>query len=221
MTSLVTPAKVILLLSASFMCVAIGAAALDSRVVMTEIRAEVKTVTDKASAELDALKTATDSVSSSAVQTMSEAQGTVKILNKSLKPLLDGLAPIEVGIAQDVDTAGKVEHDARLSLDNVNKAAIDERLYFEQDLPPLMAAVQTDIVDAGDTMTAAKTLISDENLKRLIANSADITEHAAHMTELGDEELTKLTHPAKKKLTFWGGVWATAQVVHKLSPPLF
>lgn len=221
MTDFVAPARVILLLSASFMCVCIGAVALDSRVALTEIRANVKGVTDKAGLELDSLKTATDSVSNSAVQTMSAAQGTVNLLNKSLKPLLAGLVPIEAGLADDVEVAGKVERDARLSLDNVNKAAIDERFYFEEDLPPLMAAVQTDIVDVGDTMTSAKTLIANPDLPRFLKNSADITAHAEHVSEMGDEELTKLVHPTKKKLTFWGGVWAAAQVIHKLSPPLF
>lgn len=221
MTSLIPAAKVTALLACAFMCAAIGGASLDARVALNQVQTDIKGVTDKAGLELDSLKIATDSVSSSAVQTMSEAQGTVKILNKSLKPLLDGLAPIEVAIADDVDTAGKIEHDARLSLDNVNKAAIAERLYFEKSLPDLMDSVKADVVDAGDTMTSAKTLIADENLKRLIANSADITSHTAHMTEMGDEELTKLVHPTKKKVTFWGGVWAAAQVVHKLSPPLF
>lgn len=221
MTSLIPAAKVTALLACAFMCAAIGGASLDARVALNQVQTDIKGVTDKAGLELDSLKIATDSVSSSAVQTMSEAQGTVKILNKSLKPLLDGLAPIEVAIADDVDTAGKIEHDARLSLDNVNKAAIAERQYFEKSLPDLMESVKADVVDAGDTLTAAKTLIADENLKHLIANSADITEHTAHMTEMGDEELTKLVHPTKKKVTFWGGVWAAAQVVHKLSPPLF
>jgi conjugal transfer/entry exclusion protein len=48
---------------------------------------------------------------------------------------------LNVAIAQVRNTAelsGKLVDDARLSVDNLNQAAIDERFYFEKQLPSLM-----------------------------------------------------------------------------------
>lgn len=50
---------------------------------------------------------------------------------------------VEDAAAQQLNAlqAGKLAHDARLSLDNLNRAAIDERMYFEQQVPPTMGRV--------------------------------------------------------------------------------
>ena len=51
----------------------------------------------------------------------------------------------------------KLINDARLTLDNANKAAIDERMYFEQEMPGLMAQVNATLDQAHGTLAAYQT----------------------------------------------------------------
>lgn len=63
-----------------------------------------------------------------------------------------------------------------------------------------------------------------ESLKYIASSSASIadgTKQADAILQDAREEADKFTHPPKKKLTFWGAVLATVEVVHKFEPPLF
>jgi len=60
--------------------------------------------------------------------------GTFGALNGAVEHLDSAAATID----KDAVLGGKLINDARLSVDNVNKAAIDERFYFEQQLPAAM-----------------------------------------------------------------------------------
>jgi len=58
----------------------------------------------------------------------------------------------------------------------------------------------------------------------LLGTLHNVNETTAHVDATAGDiqfEADKLAHPPKKKIGFWGGVWAGAQVVHKISPPLF
>lgn len=61
----------------------------------------------------------------------------------------------------------KVTLQARLTVDNVNKAAIDERMFFEKQVPPMMAQVQTILGNTNTLIVSAneatKSLTDDEN----------------------------------------------------------
>lgn len=150
----------------------------------------------------------------------------------------------------------KVINDTRLTLDNANKAAIDERMYFEQEVPGLMARVNV-VVDqsketlaayqkTGEALTAAArglqpvednaalslaqldNLVADPDVKATLANiaatsaaTADSAKHADGIMADVHEEADKIVHPPKKKLGFWGSIYAGAQAVHKFEPPLF
>lgn len=84
------------------------------------------------------------------------------------------------------------------------------------------------LIHADKTVVDADNLVSSpyifESMKNIDTSTAAIAESAkqtqATLTDVR-EEVDKLTHPPKKKVGFWGGIWAGAQVVHKLSPPLF
>lgn len=63
-----------------------------------------------------------------------------------------------------------------------------------------------------------------DSLKYIAASSASIadgTKQADAILQDAREEVDKLTHPPKKKLTFWGAVLTTVEVVHKFEPPIF
>ena len=67
----------------------------------------------------------------------------------------------------------KLTHDARLTLDNVNKAAIDERMYFEREVPAAMGrvnaaldGVREDEAGLRETESAA-TMVLDQTTTQL------------------------------------------------------
>lgn len=63
-----------------------------------------------------------------------------------------------------------------------------------------------------------------ESMDYIAASSKSIADGTAQADAIladAREEADKFTHPPKKKLTFWGGVMATVEVVHKFEPPLF
>lgn len=61
-----------------------------------------------------------------------------------------------VQVQRTVLLSGKLINDARLSADNLNRAALDERRYFEQDLPPAMDQVQGILANAQQATAALK-----------------------------------------------------------------
>lgn len=172
-----------------------------------------------------------------------------------------------VAIEQDVDDTvndahtavrltPKLINDARLSFDNLNSAALDERFYFEHQIPATMDGVNAVIRQSGDTLTAyqrtadslssaangllpveanaAKTLgdadgvIASPKIGSILTNVDDAAAATASTAKHGDAvmgdvqiEADKIARPPKKKLGFWGSIYAGAQVVHKLSPSLF
>lgn len=143
----------------------------------------------------------------------------------------------------------KVINDTRLTLDNANKAAIDERIYFEQEVPGLMARVNSVVDQAGGTLAAYQktgealtaaaqglqpvednaalalaqldNVVADPDIRATAKNLASATAHGDAILGDAQVEADKIAHPPKKKLGFWASIYAAAQVVHKLSPPLF
>jgi len=95
-------------------------------------------------------------------------------------------------------------HDASLDLETLNDSI--------QATKPLIEA-GTDTVKHYDAMAPTLSATAD-NVKRMTSDGARITKDAA-------DEADKLSHPPKKKLTFWGGFWVGMQYVHKLMPPIF
>lgn len=152
-----------------------------------DLRNEVHSVTSNAVATLGA-----------ATKTLDQATATLKAAAsaaKQAKATIVSLDPSIESLHADLQEGYKVEHDARLSLDNVNKAAIDERMYFERDLPPLMNSIQKDVDDFGETETAAKKLITDPDIKRFLKSSADTSIQITAIATDVHKEADKLTAP--------------------------
>lgn len=189
-------AKFVLFAALAFFLIVLGVAVQDAKNTLRKAELDIKDVTDKAGVELITLNASTSAISDQTVKTLKQVGGTAtqaKNTIASLKPSIDQLQVV-------LKEGYSVEHDARLSLDNVNKAAIAERQYFEKSLPDLMDAIKIDVADAGDTITAAKVLVADPNLKRILQQSADIETTGNHMLVTADAVETKATkdylHPS-------------------------
>lgn len=110
------------------------------------------------------------------------------------------------------------------TLNGVDRAVGD----FNGNQNKITAAVLPILQDTDQTIKHADNLVSSsyvvESLKNIDVSTASVAETtkqvSATVTDIR-EETDRLTHPPAKKLGFWGGVWAGAQVIHKLSPPLF
>jgi hypothetical protein len=200
-----------------FLCITLMVAVSDFQVILRSVQRDIQGVTDKAGVQLNTLNASTSQISNQAAATLKQVGSTSVQVSKTVAKLDPALDQLHA----DLETADKVENDARLSLDNVNKAAIDERLYFERDLPPLMASIQKDVDGAGDTLAAGKTLLSDSNLKRILANSGDMTESWKKISGDAEYEAHKLTHPDKKKLTFWTATEAGGDYARHFMPSIF
>lgn len=114
-------------------------------------------------------------ISSAVKRTDSELSGTFVQLNGA--------------IAQMQTTAalgGKLVNDARLSTDNINKAAIDERFYFERQLPELMDQARGIL---GNVQTATADL--DPLLRETTARTHDLASIETNAAELvADADIT-------------------------------
>lgn len=133
--------------------------------------------------------------------------------------------------------AGKLINDARLSADNLNKAAIDERFYFEHQLPVLMdqarsilANVQTATADLHPllTETTARThdlALIEATAAQLVAD-ADMTVRDPHIAAslVNIEAATaQLAVTSRESAATMGSVQAMAadgqETVHKMTHP--
>lgn len=81
---------------------------------------------------------ATIAVGASAFVLLLRISSAVRHADAELGATFAGVNGAVARLDADALLAGKLVNDARLSADNVNKAAIDERFYFEKRLPPEM-----------------------------------------------------------------------------------
>lgn len=200
----------------AFLCITLMVAISDFQVTLRAVQGDIRGVTGKAGVELNTLNASTSQISNQAAATLKQVGSTAVQVKKtvaSLQPSVDAMHDV-------LQESYSAVHDSRLSLDNVNKAAIDERLYFERDLPPLMASIQKDVDGAGDTLAAGKILLSDSNLKRILANSGDMTDSGRSILKDGADEVHSFTHPTKKR-GFIAGFEASGDVAKHWMPPIF
>jgi hypothetical protein len=98
-----------------------------------------------------------------------------------------------------------------------------------------VTALQAPITQATATLQAAQrstealqpimahldTLVTNPQIADTIAQTDTTMKHIDVVTGDLQFEADKLIHPPKKKLGFWGSIWAGVQVAHKFEPPLF
>lgn len=84
-----------------------------------------------------------------------------------------------------------------------------------------VAALNPLLAGSTKTITDLDTLVADPSIVRTL-------DHVQSMTASGDKiaadaafETDKLVHPPKKKVTFWGSVYAGVEWLHKVEPPIF
>jgi hypothetical protein len=135
------------------------------------------------------------------------------------------------------ELGGKLVNDARLSADNLNKAAIDERFYFERELPGLIAQahgilanIQTATADLHPLLeeTTARTRALkplEENAAELVKD-LDVTARDPHIAAslVNLEELAaQLAVTGRESAAAMGSVQAMAKdgqdEVHKMTHP--
>lgn len=74
-------------------------------------------------------------------------------------------------------------------------------------------------VDA--TLQNVNTLVANPNIPLMLTHVEGMTASGDGILADAKFEADKFAHPPVKKLTFWGGVMAGAEVVHKFEPPIF
>lgn len=71
-------------------------------------------------------------------------------------------------------TIHKLTNDARLTLDNVNRAAIDERFYFEKEMPGIVGNVQNVLNDTHRLLVSANDATQSLNASQVKVTQASV-----------------------------------------------
>ncbi len=84
-----------------------------------------------------------------------------------------------------------------------------------------LAAFQPLLGHSDATVADMDALLKDQAIHRTFAHVESITASGDKIAADAAFEADKFTHPEKKKLTFWGGVYTAVEWIHKVEPPLF
>jgi hypothetical protein len=84
-----------------------------------------------------------------------------------------------------------------------------------------VAQLGLDLAALEPLITHTDNLVNSPLIPETLANTDDTMKHIDVVTGDLQFEANKLIHPEKKKLGFWGTIWAGVQVAHKFEPPLF
>jgi hypothetical protein len=140
-----------------------------------------------------------------------ESKNTVQLLHQPCVPGPCGL----------LSDGAKTLNTARLTMGQIEIAANHE----DKNLGTLDQQEATIYAGTNDDVQALHALLASpdllQNLDTTSAAFADSAKQADGVLTDAKFEADKLTHPTKKKLTFWGAVLATGETIQKLSPPLF
>jgi hypothetical protein len=167
------------------------------------------------------------------LQTRSAVKHADAALGGSFTQLNQAIAQVQ----KTAELGGKLVNDARLASDNLNKAAIDERFYFERQLPGLMdqahgilGNVQTATADLHplleETTARTKALAPIEVYAAQLLADVDVSARDPRIgVSLGNLEISsrELAVTAKETTAAMGSVQAMAKdgqdEVHKLTHP--
>jgi hypothetical protein len=84
-----------------------------------------------------------------------------------------------------------------------------------------LAAFQPLLGHSDATVADFDALLKDKAIHRTFDHMESITASGDRIAADAAFEADKFTHPPKKKLTFWGGVYTAVEWIHKVEPPLF
>lgn len=155
--------------------------------------------------------------------------GTVEQLNTALNDVRRIVAHSDRLLTKQEQSVDKWNSQIGDTLTNLNETLISVK-------------TTSDVTAASEVRVTAATTQAIQGVQPVLSNAVEL-EKAANVTLVEStkttqattelilslkatavdlqDEVHKLTHPTKKKLGFWGTIYAGAQIVHKLSPPLF
>lgn len=213
--------KAIVYLSAAAMCITVGIAAL-------KVRAE----TIKLANNLDRQITFLSSSYNSKLQTLSDR---ADLTWKNIDYLI-----LNAGLTANVARQASIKELATLDTlnngINASVAGLNETMAttntavakFSKDSSTTLATTNTAIdrlpamIDASSiTLHSINDVVSDPAIKTTLDNIASISDSTKIIAKNAADETTKLVHPNKKKLGFWGTLDATALYIHNhFLPPI-
>jgi hypothetical protein len=84
-----------------------------------------------------------------------------------------------------------------------------------------LAALQPVLGHSDAAVADLDALLKDQAIHRTFDHVESITASGDKILADAAFEADKFTHPQKKKLTFWSGVYTAVEWIHKVEPPLF
>lgn len=213
-------AKTLLYLSAAITCAAVSVLAIVATRDMEAVRTQAAGVVTKLNLELDEAHRLTLEAGLTAMEARKASAKEVAYLDKldsNLSSTFSGANVLLASVAKTVDQAGKDETKLVQSATATLNAATETVTATGATVEDLGAAAQ----QLQSLETDANEIIADPKIPTLIANLTTMSDNLAVISTDGRQVVEKYAHPTKKRLGFWGGLWAAAQIVHKISPPLF
>lgn len=229
--------KAVALLSAAFMCIAVGAAAMHVGYAVPDLNPTVV----KLNTAIESLNTTLVEVNRPCPKEGDKAIpcGTLADVNRTLDPVRGAFGQVEAAArhedknlttldAQELalfgDTHGTLQA-LNLGVTNLSSQSVVMLRQFGDTAPKLDEGVQefSKFIKTADvTVGSANTLLADPSIPKITANVVRMTDSGAGILQDAKDEADKLTHPPVKKLTFWGALDATALWVHShIMPPIF
>lgn len=128
------------------------------------------------------------------------------------------------GISRTLGNVNGLLLSARATTDGIkqSQAAISQQTVASlKAVQETLGGLQPVATKATVSLDALDRLLSDPDIRTTIGNERVTTGNLAAVSTDGRRLVDKYAHPSKKKLGFWGSVWAAVEFVHRLEPPIF
>lgn len=213
-------AKIVLSLAAACLCASWTVFAVVAIRDMEAARTQAAALTTKLSLELDEAHRLTLEAGLTAMEARKASAKEVAYLDQQNAGLAQVLTRANALLATSTRTVAQAgTNEAELvQSSEATLATLQETIRSAQ---PALISLNGELSQLQDATTSLDELISDPNIRKTIANFQTTSENAAVISTDGREVVERYAHPTKKRLGFWGGIWAASQVVRKVSPPLF
>jgi hypothetical protein len=212
-------AKILVLLLLAAVLVAVLLAALQIREESIEIANRADAALIAANQLLEATRDRMDDLQEPIAEAVTVERKADAVEDATLARVNELQAPVQ--------KLNEVVYDARLSIDNVNSAALDERFYFEQQVPQAMSRVDEAIggllpveANAAKTLQDADVVIANPNIPALLTHadaatvaSADTMKHLDGTSADVQTAVHQYLHPSwAARMTGWFATAAHAAV---------
>lgn len=131
----------------------------------------------------------------------------------SARPIIASLTPLVASFQQSADNvqvttklSQKIALDSRLTIDNMNSAALDERFYFEHQIPELFTGINTSVNTFNARLTEFGPI--EKNVQDMTFNGVGITKDAK-------DEADRFVHPPPQP--WWKKTWNATNDTGKLA----